>query len=461
MFDCFQSWKINSDSNCVFNITSVHTNHYLLDVSKDRKNDSEWEEFLVKLVQTKVDILENSTIEFWFDNKKEVGLPYHKIEGENAYLYPTDSFVYSFSDSQDFFVSFNVDMETYKYKTFSQENQCIVSRLSKNKLISFDPTFFHGVIYRGEKNQPTNSYHLFIQVWNTPRSDISVFQNQFHFDFSPSVQILTGENISKLTVNTSILSNFFLENLLYKKTYDTLDSLFDQIKENRIDLEEEIDDLFVQSKFLPLENKLFYQELENKYSKELMKDFYEIMVEPFSISNENRFFKKQILSKVIPQDNCQWIVKQIEECAKFNGGWNTTKYDIPNISVENINYLFNFIIISFGKVFEKINETYGFVLENKLNLNINDFLIFKYEDDTKNEFLLPQNKSFFQIHILLNGNSDDSKDVLYFSDSKDDYFLETGDLLIYSNHSSHSEIKMNKTKNKTKYMLTCFMDVGF
>lgn len=429
-------WKLNSDENI---LPKNNTSHYLLDF-KNSQYFSNIEKYICDIVRLKIQNIENCYIEFWVGTKDKINIHYFRDDKFN-YSYPQHSFVYFFSDNNNPYVITDVDMDNYKYKDFKKENELIILYPKKNKIICFNGNLFHGFV-----NQHT-PLSLFIQVWYD-KPDIPFFNNSdcknndsYEFNF------LTDDNNKNVYIDTSILNETFLDKILYTQNYDLFNPLLLQIKEELL-AQEELSNLFIQSKIFPIQNKTFYTELENKYGEELIKDVYELLTTN-NLRQENRFLKKYVITSIFTEEICKWIIQESEDYVKnMKKDWNN------NINLIEINNVSNFILMSLENILKKINNIYNL---NDIKMNIDSLFIIKHINIKEKHIELNKN-THLNFIIMLSKHSDFKGGCVHFQKDDKTYLLERGELLLYCNKLENTISEVN-TGNM--YILQCNIDILF
>jgi hypothetical protein len=303
------------------------------------------------------------------------------------YKMPLLSNVLYFNETKYPTILTDVDLETYKYKTFENKNNITLSFPKKGKLISFNSSHFHAVtnIFETNNDDNLNRSTLMINLWDIKPRGLQ-FYNTENLNYLKEIKLINIVELNipkKINVSTKI-DELFMEDLLYNKNNklllpfgDTLIKLYN----NNYDINE--------STFI------FCNDFKNNFEIDLSND-YKII---------HSCIFKSIYNKII----CDWIIHE------------ATNYD-PNfkkIDFVNIKNIFNFLLFSFNDII------FNFCNNNSLNdsnkrINIKDLFIFK----NMNLCEINYNNTVCSIVILLNSINQHHISIL------NEYYCQ-GDAILY------------------------------
>lgn len=407
--------------------------HYILDT----KNKTTIGKYIIDIIKIQIQLenIEDYYIEFWFDNNKELSNSYNRDDNHN-YYFPLYSLVNFIDNDIHPFIVTNIDMETYNYKLFKDENKMILSYPKINNVICFNGNLFNGFVNNEQKTKC-----LFINIWDKPIENVTLYIDDNAIKNICVDKYVVNINNEKNYINNSILNAIFIEKILYKKEYQIFDQLYKQLDNEVIDKEKSTN-VFIESIKYPLETP--NQLLKNDSDKELLKDILEIL-KGNNINKNNIFLKKYILKELFNKDICKWFI--IESSEIFN---KDNKKKIINI--QEIQHLFKFMIISFESILIKIKKIYGFKCE--IRFNVIDTFIIK-TDENITDLDLKINGSFLILNILLSQNIKDNDSIIYFEDECSIYKLEQGEILLYN---SKSQFPVYKNKDRGQYLLVCYIN---
>lgn len=427
-------------------------------------------------------------IEFWFKHKivdnnldRIYGINnFHvdcdeELKKTNKVVHPILSCVTYGSNSLYPTVITEVGYDDYKFKNFENKETLQIFFPEKNKHISFDGSYMHGVgnifdindMKSNDKFYEKERIMLAINLWKHRPLKLQYYVPEttdvlYNFDkFEVIIEINENTVFSEIS-NNDVFTYDFYERLFYnKENISWPDELITSIKEM---MTTNTRNFLIKNN--NNKNKIIKNESE-KYNK-LWKDMSDIEA---VISNQcenesekqleqnflyNRFIQRYIYNKIYGKNVCEWIIFESEEYAKNNGGWTTSRhenYATTDLPVEKILPVFRFVLHSFQNIFKKIQTSY--CLSQNTEFNVADLFIVKYSENAQNSLDLHQDGSFFTINLLLNDVCEFEGGGTYFNDGTT-VFLEQGDMLIHSGKIKHAGIQITKGK---RYLLVAFIRI--
>jgi len=463
---------------------------YLLNFKKDQFTLIEkyvYDIAVFHLQRLNIDMNDEIFIEFWFKSKildnldKVYGINNFHVDcdedlkkNNNKVVHPILSCVTYGSDCLYPTVITDVSYEDYKFKNFENNEILQIIFPEKNKHITFDGSYMHGVGQLFDGNILNDTFYeteterimLAINLWKHKPLNIDYFIPEtsdilYNFDKSETLIVInpttdfyeiTNDN------NNNIFTYDFFESLFYNKENiswpnELITSIKELITQNRYNF-------LIKNNNNDNENKIL-KNVSAKCNKLLM-DISEIeTITSKQCEKEkdflyNRFVQRHIYNEIYGKNVCDWIIFESEEYAKNNGGWTTSRhenYATTDIPVEKIAPIFRYVLYSFQNIFQKIKTSYC-LLENT-EFNIKDLFVVKYSENAQNSLDLHHDGSFFTVNILLSNTSDFQGGGTYFNDGTTT-FLEQGDMLVHSGMIKHAGLSITKGK---RYLLVAFIGV--
>jgi hypothetical protein len=376
-------------------------------------------------------------IEFLFENLSENKNFYIKCnEIDNNYIYPLLTSITYLNDNSIPTIITPFNLDSYKYKNFSNDQKLVFVFPKKGKHISFNSEYYSGVFNISEDEIFNNRYSLIIHLWNKKPIDIEYFQ--FITEKSENycnLMITENSQIRTLFLDKTIINFDFFENAFYKKKHN----IFFQLKDIFINLSDyyeinesdsyEYDSFILTTTNLPLLQKKTNNLLLNKYGN-IIYDIIPIYLN-LELTSTNRFNKYFIISEIYSKDICKWIIDEANHYLIQNM-WVQNSYIFPfkfNY-IKNIQSIFSFIKISLVTILTEIKKLY-FIPDN-IEFDTNDMLIVKLDNTDNYSNIEYNNKSFFSINILLSDYNDYIGGGKYFIEQNDTIFINQGNILVHS-----------------------------
>lgn len=480
-------WKVNYNNyeeqiiECAKNCKKII---FLLDVSKNNfdlleKVVYDIAMFHFKRLNTIFDPCKHF-IEFWVkdaifknnvDNSMNINSFHYDCDenerNNNSKNYnPFMSCVSYFNDNEFPVLLTNINFEEYKFKKFENKNNIQLIFPEKNKQVTFDGSYYHGVvdIFNKLNETPFERYMLAINLWNKKPLNIEYYNNSNNnLEFNKETQLITIEENNtfkdlELNLEKNIFNFNFYESMLYNNKNFNIPAEITELIKNEIEI-------FGNKNFKICYNKCVESSIKkNNNFSNLIKDINLINV--FDNSNNkitplevfyNRFLQRFSYNKLYSKNVCEWIIFESEEYAKNNGGWTTRRHenypttDIPVVKIKNI---FNFVLFSFNDIFNKIKKSYCFTEE--VSFNICDLFVVKYNEQIQNKLDLHHDGSFLSINILLSDTKEFEGGGTYFDDGLT-MFLEQGDVLVHSGKVKHAGLPVTKG---TRYIMVAFVAIN-
>jgi len=393
---------------------------------------------------------ETSFIEFWFK-------PYQK---DKVLHIDCDEYDRKINKSKDFNTPFlssilylndnynsptlitNVDVETYKFKRFTDKQKVAFYFPQKNKHIAFDGgKYYHGKCDFSNDNSQRNI--IAINLWNkkplnVPYFDYSAFSFKYSMDldmelkqinFNSDLNVLQFESDDKtntIPVSGDVLSKSLFDQLLYKGYDHTTIEPFNKEITNM-----ESDGIFVFE------------------IKESSKTLIDMQLSKFV----QRFTHKTHFTK----DMCNWIIHESEKYAENNGGWMKTRhilYPTTDLPIDKITPVFHFVLLSFRNTISGLIAN-AYNLDSNYTFEIADLFIVKYEAGQQDSLELHTDTSCISVNLLLNDPAEFVGGGTQFEDGLT-AFLSQGDMMIHSSGQKHSGLQITSGK---RYVLVFFINI--
>jgi len=347
---------------------------------------------------------------------------------------PILSIVVFLENNQNPLLISNLIEDTYKYKEFNDI-----------KISCFFPKIFKHIIF-----EPNNNYYsllnektLIINIWEKFQSNSIPFPEKI---FSP-------EHYSEIDFENIDCHWIFKEN--------ESKNVFFQETENEFNYDYFDEFIYLDSsKYKELTN-LIQQDENEKYDSFEFKQ--SVNLQNIINKNENRieidipkFIQRFIKKKVYKSDVCNWIIKESENYAINNGGWNTKRHKIyptTDLPLNKIVNIYSFVLNSFEDIIQFVKNSY--CLDKNYIFHINDIFIVKYDSNGQSNLELHSDESDLSINILLSNPDDFEGGGTYFEDGITTC-LERGDALIHCGKTKHSGLKITKGN---RYLLVAFIKI--
>jgi hypothetical protein len=394
-------------------------------------------------------------VEFWCKNSFQTNNlhvdcdEYKKTE--LIYEYPLLSCVTYFNENNCPSVITNVDLETYKYKTFENQTEIFFSMPKCNKQITFDGKFYHGsAMLSDEPKILNNRYIIAINLWSKKPQNVNYYCENEIIYYNKNYKICDikkcDNELSVINVDNKIINYDLYEDILYNKCKKVFYKFNELINNNNSSFK------FVLDK--NAEAKKIQLQLKNKYG-DIIDDINEIMDEKANLKY-NRFLQRFHYEKVYTPDICRYIINESEKYAAANGGWTTKRhssYPTTDLPVEKISSIFGLVLETLHTIVKKVKKSYG--LKDDIVINIHDLFVVKYKDSEQSYLDMHRDGSFLSFNILLSNTTDFEGGGTYFDDGLTSY-SEQGDILIHSSRIKHAGLPITKG---TRYLLVGFLNI--
>lgn len=407
-------WHITNTSNFVSKLPNDLSNkHYLL----DRNNNTNT--FINKLLDN---LQFNKQIETFIELWKPTTYNTFRIsyiKKENiTYEHPSVTYVLFLSDDAPSIISLDLDFEQYKYKRFVPENKCLIIPPKQGKIVSINPKKFYG-FHTSNTNLTLDSNILMINLWQTKPSHLEYYspnQNVLNLSNLPldiKEELRTPQNIY---IKNSIFNEQFYEQLLYKKNYQILCDLYDDINENYPQINLYTTNLIIHSQKKPLQNIKYFEEKREKYGN-IINDIYELEV--------NNIIPKNLLQKInnpffFSPPIIDWYNIELN---KNDNQWQSIENNTSKFSLNTLPYLSTFIFTHTDQILERIKDIYRL---GSLNIHINSYFIEKIKLDKESK-IEKINNYFLSFFIVLRG----SMNICFEKDQNHIYIINKGDLIVF------------------------------
>lgn len=433
-------------------LNKKNTNTYfLLNLNKEKYNYLEkcvYDIGMFHLNKLNIPLTDEVFIEFWVKNETEITNLHIDCDeyslNTTKYL-PFLSCITYLNDHNLPTLITEIDIEKYKYKKFNNENSVNIIFPKKKTHISFDGSFFHGMVnIFNEKNNNYNRNILAINLWKTKPTNIPYYISNIrtlHVEDAQSVHVL-NEKMCRI---------------LYNKIDNRLD-IFENKNKKNVPTTNRLDYFFYEK--VLYDNILYLSDFSNLLKSDYSNNicFFNIINEtPISVNHNisipnNRF----VLEKWYTPMMCDWIINESINYGNIYG-WTTTRhvnYPTTDIPLKRIPSLYSFFLFSFESIFKKIGKLYGIPIPN-VDINNSDIFVVKYEMNAQQELEPHIDGSDVTISIMLSDSKDYMGGGTQFDSDKFVYYLEKGDILIHNGKDMHAGLKITKG---TRYVLVMFIN---
>jgi hypothetical protein len=422
------SWKTENSIDFLNNISLkndyIYNLSYLNKHTKD-ENVRELENYIY------------NTIVFYFNNKqqnfdenkyiieysiynhsKSLNIEYNKATKS----YPILSILCNIGDKSDtdYFIFTDVNLENYKYKDVSDENNFIVYIPEKNSNLVYNGSTYNGLI----KNVNSKNIYIKINIWESKIENTNIMHNNRDSSYIEFIE--NSNNTYEYVIRENIM-----EKLLYEDTEILTNKIKNFILKNCSGIEEKGIIINIKNK-----NNLLngYEIIQEAYG-DMAEDIYPFINTNINIINNNRFNRNKLIKNTLSKDVCFWIIDESEKRKYQDSPFkNYSTY----LNVEYLPGVLNFVLYVSNIWFYEIKNRYSINCE--LHLNIKNVFIckdFKYNDDLSKNI----DNNFLTINIQLNESSDYTGGEIEFEDN-DKVNLQQGDMLIYNGRKLRSKGKV-------------------
>jgi len=430
-------WKI---TNCTFN-DNIIDGQYLLN-SLNLENNIEKCVYDISLFH-----MDNNNIDF---NKSLHNIEFSIENPDNTFKihynrknkkYPLLSIITFLEDNSNPIIFTDIDLESYKYKEISDDNELLCIKPRINTQIVFDSSKYFGFYKANE----INGKILKINIW-----DIKLDHKLPMY----TSNICTKYN---LTYIEELQLDFVFENVFYKNIINSL--LYEDLC--KLHVLDNVIKKHAMNTMIVIKNVssdyIDISILKEKYG-DIAEDIYPFINKNSDILidvEKNRFNRNKIVQNVLSKDVCYWI---INECEKME--WNESKYSNYNtyINVKKIPSILNFLLFVSNFWLHEIKELYSC---KNISLNITDVFVSKYTKNVISDAKTNDN-SFLTLNIYLNDNINYKDGEIVFSNditngiSSEKIMINQCDMLIYNGKLLRTN---GNVSGGVKYILVFMLEI--
>jgi len=467
--DNIDTWKVDNKHNNKEFTLYINNNpelrqRHLLDITKSHFTLLEkfiYDTSLFHFNRLNIDKTDDYYIEFcckskYADDDNNIYIDCdQELKKTNNYYFPLLSCITYFTSNTNtpIFIS-NIDLDTYKYKNFENQQSIMLSLPKINKQITFDGHFYHGNVALTEHDNAKELYTMSINLWNKKPKNVEYYIPKYDTTLSNKEDIITTFDIDNdacnIKVSEDIINYNFFNSILYDKQPDVC-YIFNELITNYVGDAKKSTFVFEVDK--SIKRKARIDNLKNTYG-DMIDDFEEIV----NGTNEfkyNRFLQRFEYENIFSQDVCHYIINELFVYVKQNKDWNAPSQMNNMTNAININYMpsiFGIIkTIVDNAIFNKIINAYNLDYRGKnINAFVVDLFIVTIKRGEHNSLKTKQGGGFFTFTILLSSNFKGCG--LQFDDGLTAN-LKQGDMLIYNSNINLSVLPITDG--------TCHFLVGF
>jgi hypothetical protein len=435
-------WKTKKNAEIIELVRNIKNDKYILKYKNIQEYDV-LEKYVYDIVnyqlKEKYDTfdIENYFIEFFVFNNNETVFEY-----ENVCL----SIILFLNKSNQLIIT-DIDIESYKYKDYDNENSIIFLNPDEFNYIVYDCSKFHkisNIIDDINDDELIKPLYLKINVYDKKPNKCIYYNN---------------EEINK-KINEEYFDSIIINDRIDKTIYDTTNLicyiLYDENTTNfeRVEIDE-LKNILYANKSLFLNNiNIKYKEnanidyLMHKYGL-IAEDIIPFFNEKIEMTKTNRFANIKIVQNALPLEICYWIINESEK-----NTWSESSYKNYDlfISIEKIPSVLNFILFISHSWISHIQNVYNF----DFNINITDIFVSKCSNKKNNKPTNTNNNNFLTFEIQLNSIKDFIDGYIDFENENEGINLKQGDMIVYN------EKKKRKPYNITfgeKYILVLMTEI--
>ena len=442
---------------------------FLLDLTKHKYTLLEkyvYDTAMFHLSRLNIHDMENHYLEFWCKSKSANHALHvdcdESLKRKGEYNYPLFSCVTYLNDVPGCpTIITNIDMDCYKYKEFESQTELILSLPSRNKQITFDGSFFHGVTTLDDNQPMDERYVIVINLWKTKPHDVEYYNPTTCDDNDNKTYFLRDTHLINLQEDTTdicsvnvcddIINYRLFNDILYNRKADACYIFNEFIKTDICNKSRTFK--FVLDKSIKEDIK--HVELKAKYGV-IMDDIRDIKYHDTNLKYNNRFLQRFSFPKIYSADMCRYIIDESEKYATHNGGWMTQRhamYPTTDLPVDKIQSIFGIILETLKTILKQIRISYD--LHNDITIDVKDLFVVKYSHDAQNHLEMHKDGSTISFNILLNESGEFEGGGTKFDDGLT-YYSQQGDLFIHSSRINHSGQPITKG---TRYLLVGFLNI--
>ena len=383
---------------------------------------------------------DNICVEFGLYNNSNMAIEFDKKTKKN----PLFSIVSIFDEHSCPLIFTNIDIETYKYKEYTDENKITVTIPVKNTHIVFDSSKYYGGLTLDNNNDvPSSSQYLKINIWDIVITDSPIYIDEEADDSTSELfSDLSINIVPKTLVHTSITDDNLMEKILYDLTKTPLNKLNELLNAT-------VGSCFNINIKSSNSEKLDFTILENKYGN-VAKDIFPFINTEIELDENNRFHNNKLIQNMLSKDVCYWIINECEKQKKWSDSPYVNYKEYLNI--ETFPAIMNFVLYISGMWLSEIRKLYDI---DTININIRDIFLAKYIKSDNNNFLV-RNKddTFLTLNVQLNSEVDYKGGEITIDNSK--IQTKQGDMLVYNGKKMRTN---GMVSDGVKYMLVFFTDI--
>jgi len=428
-------WKTNTNYSIISYLNELQKSKYLLNTNYSEYDTLEkyiYDVVSFQLSNKNYDInISNYYIEFGIYNENDI----FEYEDDKPIL----SIISFFNKSKCMFFT-EIDIESYKYKDYSNENIIKIIIPEEFTYIIYNSSNYHNFLNINNKNDFLPLYlniRVFDKVNYTEKS-----LNYYEGTMKNTNDHFLSNIVDKSFDTTIYDSNNLFCYLLYNETTNTneIQTIIDNSNDTSI----------INMKILD-KKQLNLEYLINKYG-EIAEDIYPFYNKSIEMTNKNRFNNNKIIQNALPIEVCYWI---INECEKQNI-WTKSNYiNYDNyLNIEKVPSVLNFVLFIYNTWIEHINQIY------KLNIPVNITDIFISKCSNENYLNINDNKindNFLTIEVQLNNTVDFEGGYIYFdTDEEERILLKQGDMIVYNGRKIRNK---DNTLKGDKYIMVIFVEL--
>lgn len=368
---------------------------------------------------------------------------FKKNETEKTVKYPILSCMVFLTDSELPFVMTEIDIDTYKYKEFKNQDTLNVIFPKKNTHVVFNGNTCNGFVIPEDTN--TNNENtinaILINVWNNNETEntepiiTTSIENTTTSEFVPL-------NNQIIWTNDLLTYNMY-NNLLYMKKYT---------HEDMTPILELYNNDAPQNWYLITKSEINLKNVDtitNTNSKNNNQSNF-----------NNRFLQRFTIKKILSPNTCEWLINT----ATKNDMNLSSPHDQSDICMMENKEMNSFTRTMLETVCDEVNKSYN--INNTLNhkIEITDVLLVKYDkNNTINNGLKMFSNTCHHItteimlSIIPDENNTSKEGQLMFEDGLI-VILNQGDMVIYSNLTTNSIQKIS-SENTVLYKIIIHMKI--
>jgi hypothetical protein len=403
-------------------------------------------------------ILENIVVAFLYKIMDMADLDFRKYKLEYDFIKNSTSFAVNYNkknkqfskgsillnlEKERFPVVFTeIDLETYKFKEYPDEN--------KFKIVYLEP--YHAIQHDDDKyftwfGNSSNKCHFYnvlkITLWEKTKEEVEVDTvDKIENTSCHCIEKKSGDFIEDNLYDTSIF-----EELFYKKSNGNVKALIEMIEKYK----NVHDFLFLNINVK--KNIVSLQHLKNKYGL-LAEEIYPFSKVNVDINNNSRFYRNKLFKKILSNDVCYWMINEYERKMA-----QVVKENIPSrLNLNDIPGVLSYIFFVSNLWFEEIKELFDI---KELRLNIIDLYLNKY-NNTNVDYINSDKPSFLVLNVCLSnldtyvGGNISLFNNMFIACDEDSVILEQGDMLLTN---SKKKIKLSPIESGDIYILTIVSEI--